>query len=286
MKSATLAAALVAVGVLLVAAVSAALPKAGDARGDAPSVSTLANMMEKELKWGMTRAEVIDLYNKTGGLIDREYSARLAKLQPGVEQQQVEADRDNRKVNFERSYTAFGDTPTGFDVTPLHSEYTYRNDEALMRLFRDGKTRSFFFIKDRLWKIYDEVPLSSDGPLGGSFQDAVGKLNALFTVPARIRAANPAQALDRTEADWQDRASHLRAVDRSGERLVGVVMEDKSTLQNLASLRSHKPVDPFAIDPAIAAVTRGGISDPNATHAGDAGAGKTRTARHVSANGN
>ncbi|MGA2447102.1 MAG: hypothetical protein ABTD50_00325 [Polyangiaceae bacterium] len=285
MKSATLAAALVAVGVLLVATVRAA-PKAGDLRGDSPSVASLAKMMEKELKWGMTRAEVIDLYNRTGGLIDREYSARLAKLQPGVDQQQVEADRDNRKVNFERSYTPFGDTPTGFDVTPIHSEYTYRNDEAVMRLFRDGKTRIFFFIKDRLWKLYDEVPLSSDGPLGASFQDAVAKLNALFSVAGRIRAANPAQALERTEADWQDQGSHLRAIDRSGEHIVGVVMEDKNTLQNLVSLRSHKAVDPFAIDPAIAAVTRGGISDPNAMHAADAGAGKTRTARHVSTNGN
>jgi hypothetical protein len=241
-------------------------------------------MMEKELKWGMTRAEVIDLYNKNGGLIDREYTAKLAKLQPGVQEQQLEAERDNRKVNFERSYTPFSDTPTGFDITPLHVEYSYRNDEALMRLFREGKTRSFFFIKDRLWKTYDEVPLAADGPLGATFQDAVTKLNALFAVPARIRAANPAQSLERTEADWQDRSAHLRAVDRSSEHIVGIVLEDKITLQNLASLRSHKAVDPFAIDPAIAAVTRGGISDPNAIHAADAGAGKKGAGRHAGAN--
>jgi hypothetical protein len=154
-----------------------------------------------------------------------------------------------------------------------------------MRLFSEGKTRSFFFIKDRLWKTYDEVPLAADGPLGSSFQDAVTKLNTLFGVPARIRGANPAQSLERTEADWQDHSTHLRAVDRSGEHVVGVVLEDKNTLQNLASLRSHKAVDPFAIDPAIAAVTRGGISDPNATHVGDAGVGKKSGAgRHAGAN--
>jgi hypothetical protein len=284
MKSATLAAALVAVGVLLVVSVWAAPPKAGETKGEAPTVTSLANMTEKELKWGMTRAEVVDLYNKNGGLIDREYTTKLAKLQPGVQEQQLEAERDNRKVNFERSYTPFADTPTGFDVTPLHVEYSYRNDEALMRLFRDGKTRAFFFIKDRLWKTYDEVPLAADGPLGASFQDAVTKLNALFGVPARIRGANPAQALERTEADWQDRSTHLRAVDRSSEHLVAIVLEDKNTVQNLSALRSHKPVDPFAIDPAIAAVTRGGISDPNAIRAADAGAGKKGAARHAGAN--
>ncbi len=58
--------------------------------------------------------------------------------------------------------------------------------------------------------------------------------------------------------------SHLRADDRSGEHLIGIVLEDKRTLANLASLRSHKAEDPFALDPSIAAVTKGGISDPNA----------------------
>ena len=53
----------------------------------------------------MSHTEVTDVYNKLNGLFDREYAPQLAKLQPGVEQQQLEADRDNRKANFERSFT-------------------------------------------------------------------------------------------------------------------------------------------------------------------------------------
>jgi len=86
-------------------------------------------------------------------------------------------------------------------------------------------------------------------------------------VAARIRAADASQGLERTEADWQDTKSHLRAVDRSNEHIVGVVLEDRSTLGNLAALRSNKPVDPFALDPSIANLTRKGVSDPNAAHA-------------------
>ena len=55
------------------------------------------------------------------------------------------------------------------------------------------------------------------------------------------------------------------------------MLEDKRTLANLASLRSHKAEDPFAIDPSIAAVTKGGISDPNAAKSSkpaDAGKGQ------------
>jgi hypothetical protein len=248
---------------------------AAPAAADAPTVPTLSGIIEKEIRWGMSHAEVTDVYNKVGGLFDREYSTPLRLLQPGVQQQQLEADRDTRKTNFERSLTKFvGDAPTGYDVTPLHAEYTYKNEESVQRLFKDGKTRYFFYIRDRLWKVYDEVPLKDGGKLGASYQDAITKLNGALGVAGRIRGANQAQGLERTEVDWQDRTDHLRAVDRSGDHLVGLVVEDKATLQNLNALRSNKPVDPFAIDPSIAALTHGGISDPNAarTPSADAGA--------------
>jgi len=280
MKRVILAACLAAGAVCAGAMVAVAAPPRASAAAEAPSVASLSSLMERDLHWGMSHQQVTNTYNQLNGLFDREYAPELAKLQPGVEQDQLEADRDNRKANFERSYTQFLDSPTGYDVTPLHTEYTYRNGEAVQRLFKDGKTRYFFYIKDRLWKIYDEVPLRDGGPLGTSFQDAVTKLNMLLGVPGRIRGADPSQGLDRTEADWQDRTTHLRAVDRSGEHLVGIVLEDRNTLANLASLRPNKPVDPFALDPSIAAITKGGISDPNAARApiesADAGAKKHR----------
>jgi hypothetical protein len=246
----------------------AAPPKSG--AGDAPTVPSFAalHLHAKEIHWGLSHDEVTDLYNTPGGLFDREYAPLIARLQPGVQMQQLESDREGRKVNFQHSYAVFGDSPSGFDVTPLRTEYTYKNEEAIQRVFKDGKNRSFFYIKDHLWKIYDEVPLKSDAPLGDSYQAAVAKLNALLNVPGRVRTSDPSQGLDRTTTDWQDADTHLRADDRSGEHLVGIVQEDKRTLANLASLRANKAQDPFAIDPSIAAITKGGISDPNAGKAG------------------
>jgi hypothetical protein len=280
MKRALLAATLAAGALSLGAMVAvAAPPRSGQATSaDAPNVTSLASMLERELHWGLNHAEVTDLYNKLGGLFDREYAPQLAKLQPGVDQQQLEADRDNRKANFERSFTQFNaSSPTGYDVTALHLEYTYNNNEAVTKVFKDGKTRYFFFIRDRLWKVYDEVPLRADSPLGGTFKDAVTKLNGLLGTPGRIRGADASQGLERTEADWQDARSHLRAVDRSREHLIGIVLEDRGTLVNLNSLRANKPVDPFTLDPAIAALTKRGVTDPNAARtADDAGARKNR----------
>jgi hypothetical protein len=281
MKSAAIAALLLSAATLAgtggMMMAAAATPSSQGGAADAPTVPTLAGIVEKDLHWGMSHAEVTDVYNKIGGLFDREYAPQIMQLQPGVQMQQLEADRDSRKANFERSLTKFiADTPTGYDVTPLHAEYTYKNDESVQRIFKDGKTRFFFYIKDRMWKVYDEIPLKDGGKLGASYQDAITKLNTVLNVAGRIRAANAAQGLERTEVDWQDRTSHLRAIDRSNEHVVALVLEDKSTLQNLSSLRANKPTDPFAIDPSIAAVTHAGISDPNASrgNVGDGGAGK------------
>ncbi len=277
MKRVILAACVLIASAMLAITGLAAPPKAGP---DAPVVPSLGAFWQKGLHWGMSHQEVTDAYNNPDGLFDREYAPLLGKLQPGPKMQDLEADKENRKVNFARSFTPFGETPTGYDVTALHNEYSYRNEEGVQRLFKDGKTRYFFYIKDRLWKMYDEVPLKADSPFGATFQDAVNKLNTMLGVPARVRPPDASQGLERTTADWQDPLTHLRLIDRSHEHVLAIVLEDKRTLANLATLRANKATDPFAIDPSVAAVTKGGISDPNAAkgpggNAPDGGAGKS-----------
>jgi hypothetical protein len=276
MKRAALTASILVAGALLAFAGIAAPPKGA---ADPPTISSLRSMLEKELHWGMSHQEVIDVFNNVGGYFDREYAPQIGKLQPGVAMSQLEADRESRKANFGRSFALFLDTPTGYDLTPIHNEYTYRNEEGIEPIFKDGKKRYFFFIKDRLWKIYDEIPLKADGPLGGTFKDVVTKLSGLLGQPPRIRPSAAPKDPELTTADWQDATTHLRVLDRTSEHLVAVVLEDKATLNSLATLRANKPTDPFAIDPSISAVTKGGISDPNAAKAAakaDAGAPKKR----------
>ena len=95
-------------------------------------------------------------------------------------------------------------------------------------------------------------------------------------VGAQPRVANPVPGGPSRfiSCDWQDAVTHLRADDRSGEGVVGIVMEEKRTLASLPQLRSVKAVDPLALDPSIAAIT-GGISDPNAAQ-GRPDAGKPK----------
>jgi hypothetical protein len=276
MKRASSAAAAVTTGLALslsLASLAAAPKGAASVAADPPTVASLAPVLTG-FKWGGTHTEVVKIYNSTGGLFDAEYDPVLAKMQPGVRMQALEADRENRKSAFASSFLEFKDTPTGYDVTGLKGEYTYRNHEEIMNLDKDGKRRYFFFIGappgERLWKIYDEIPLNATGPLGATFQEAVTKLNTTLGVAARIRAADESQGNYFTTADWQDTTSHLRALDRSYQKVVAVVMEDRQVLSALAGLRSTKVEDPLAMDPSISAITKGGVSDPNSKREGGA----------------
>ena len=219
------------------------------------------------LRWGMSHAEVTKTFTENGGVIWKDYDEKLAKARVGPEMTAIENEREQAKQAFGRSFIEFKDTPTGYDATGIKGEYTYRNRESLMWITRQGKKRYFFFINDRLWKIYDEVPLAESGALGKTYLDAVNTMNGKLGAQGRIQGADPAKGINATTVDWKDGSSHLRVVDRSGERVVAVVMEDNGTLGNLASLRPNKAEDPTAIDPTIAAVTKGGLSDPNAAKA-------------------
>jgi hypothetical protein len=235
------------------------------AAADAPTVSSLANMRDG-FKWGITHTDVITAFNKQGGLWDQEYDPLLRKAQPGVQQQALEADRDNKKAALERSYVRFV-TPTGYDSTDLKDEYTYRNNEAILAVERQGKKRYFFFMgaepNERLWKIYDEIPLTASGPMGATFAEGVNRVQAIIGVVGRARAADPSNGLTYTSVDWQDGQTHLRLLDRSRHHVIGVVLEERATLNALPQLRSNKADDLMAVDPSIAAATRSDISDPS-----------------------
>jgi hypothetical protein len=260
-------------GALLASLSFAGDPKPGDpkaaAKGSEPptTTTTLAAMMDGA-KWNTPANDLVKLYNAVGGRFDQQYDSLMLKAQPGVQQKAIEADRDSRKRAFENSRVEFKDTPTGYDSTPLRSEYTYKNRESVMSLEWQGARTYFFFFGlppgDRLWKIYKEVRLSEGGAFGNTYQECVTKLNAQLGVPARIRAADAQNGLTTTEADWQDNDTHLRALDRSRDKVCAIVLEHRGTLGNLGSLRAAKESDPFALDPSISNITKGGISDPNA----------------------
>ncbi len=234
------------------------------APGDAPSAPAIASLLEG-LRWGMTKDEVVKVHTSVGGVLWKEYDAILAKARVGPEMTAVERERDSAMRAFERTWIEFEGTPTGYDATGLRPEYSYRNKEAVLTLRRPNKARYFFFINNRLWKVYEELTLGEGQPVGKTFADAVNTMNSKFGSPGRILAPEPAAGRPNTTVDWRDHSSHARLVDRSAERKVALVSEDLATLNNLSSLRVNKDANLMEVDPTVAAVTTGANrSDPNA----------------------
>ncbi len=252
-------------GLTLLVMASAAF--AGGNAKEEPTVASLATQQDG-FKWGVNRQEVIKIHNQVNGIFDKDYNPILQKMQPGVRMDAVEKERDTLKTAFQNSFLAFKDTPTGYDTTGLKGEYSYKNKESIQLVTRAGKRRIFFYIGDppneRLWKIYDEVKLVEGGPLGKTFQEANQKVVSLVGAAGLSKPADEAKGFPLPYLGWQDAHSHLRLIDRSGEGLVGLVVEDKQVLSALPQLRSAKSDDLFAMDPALAAATKGGLTDPNA----------------------
>jgi hypothetical protein len=236
---------------------AAAPAKSAAVAKEAPTVAGLGSFNDG-YRFGMNRAELTRTVVGNGGLIDKDFDPQLRKAAPGVQQRSLEAERDAVKVAFGQSTMDFGSTPVGLDSGALGKEYTYGNRETAMLMRANGKKRYYFFINDKLWKVYDEVVLGGAAAMGATFNEIDAKLSTKFATQPRRSTQD-----GYPQIDWQDQTTHLRVIDRTSENIVGMVIEDRATLSQLASLRTHAPPDLFAVDPSIAAVTKGGLSDPN-----------------------
>ena len=278
-----LACAVGAVGVMGFSEVASSAPPAAADSGP-PSVSSLANFQEG-FTYGMSHVDITRIYNQVGGIFDKEYNPILLKMQPGVRMEAMEAERDKKKASFGASLIEFKDTPVGFDTTGLAGEYSYKNHEFVQVLRRDYGRRFFFYFgappNDHYWKMYDEIKLCDGCLWGKTYQEAVQKMNNKLGVAGRARPADPSKGFARPYTEWKDNNSHLRLVDRSSEGEIGIAIASNSIESQLPQLRANKMDDPFAMDPSVAAATRGSLSDPNGTAATpDAGAPKPKRSGH------
>jgi hypothetical protein len=236
-----------------------------------PAVKEPIRLTPEGLHFGMATNEVVDFYNK---VLDQDYVAIYKVTPVGPKMKQVDAALADQKSAFPRSEVNFGNLPTGIDNTPLRGEYNYNNNETMMSMTRQGITRYFFFASKRLWKIYDAIPLKAESELGATYKDAIAALTKRFNIAGRVLAEDGAVGRNATEVDWADNSTHVRAIDRSSENILGLIYEEKGTAERMLAFRaSHKDTS-GQIDPSIAAATSGGTaSDPNGS-AADAYTGK------------
>jgi hypothetical protein len=204
------------------------------------------------LSWGQSMKEVLKVFD---AIIDKDYLPRWESVQPGVGMKDLEAEIENKKLEIRQSKIEFNDLPTNLDGTAFIGEFTYRNQESMLTVDRKGYQRSLFFIRGKLWKIIDVYPYSPKGIFGKDLLAAVEKLEKRLGSEGRQVDADLSVGRTRSELDWQDSKTHLRAVAWS-DTAFAVIYEDRDTLGKLASLRTAKQETSSDIDASTKAVLR------------------------------
>lgn len=210
-------------------------------------------MAPKELQFGMTIEQVARVYDK---VFDKEFLPLYKKAEPGSQMASLDAELRDKKALVRRNRIDFGKDPTGVDYTALKGEYSYGNGESMTRLpLRSGTTRNFFFIGQKLWKVYDEHKAGAGSNLGATFEQAVENLTKKFGAPPKLMEADYAKGRPFQEAVWEDPSLQIRVLNREAQGTIAVVYVDRNVGDNLARYRTNKAEDPHQLDREVKSAT-------------------------------
>ncbi len=226
-----------------------------------PEVTKKVKLSPDGLAFGITVEELSKLYDK---VLDDEYVPLYEHTDPGPRTAELDAELADKKALILRHKLDFGSLPSGLDDTPLSDEYTYNNGESMTHLrVHGGVHRYFFFMGNRLWKVYDIHKLGEKSKLGADFDSAVAKLAKEFGKPPRVRKADPGAGRKIDQVDWQDKDTIVRALDYGGDQMV-IAYIDRKTEEHLDRYRTHKASNGNGLDQDVSAVTNeGGPKPPN-----------------------
>ncbi len=200
----------------------------------------------KGLAFGMSPKRVAKHYDK---VIDRDYLKRFQATDPGIQQQRLESEIQQKKALFRRGVVEFNDLPTTLDSSALAGEFSYGNREAMMQLKRRGKQRMLFFIRGKLWKLFDVYTLGPKSKWGADFKSAITRLEKRLGSEGRSRAAGADSGLRHEEVDWASNGIHLRAINWGTKFAIAYV--DMRTESRIDSLRPNKPKKKEALDESV-----------------------------------
>lgn len=256
----------IAIG-LVVAAPGVALAAKPAAKTGKPAATTSPSSLKQDtfkltppgLKFGMTRKEVVRLYNRA---IEKDYKKQMQEVQPGVEMTRLREEIDRKKDEFRLSWFTFDGKPASLDDSPYRFEYGHENEEGYLKISYKGKSRMLFFMKNKLWKVIDIYKLGESSKWGIDFAQASDKIGKRLGAAGRKQGtAEKVRFVD--EVDWADSNIHLRAMNVGGKKLA-LAYVDLGTEGNLATLRPERKKNKEAedVDPAVRAVMRDTSKDP------------------------
>ncbi len=251
------AAALVVCGIAVSPAIVDAKPGDKDKKAQkeekaTPGVLKVAPALNPPgLAFGMSPKKVYEVYDKA---IEQDFLPRYKEVEPGIQMQRLDYEKKQYKDTFRLSYVTFDSPPSSLDGTKLVTEFTYGNDEGMMRLKRKGKNRYLFFIKSKLWNIVDVYALKEGGKFGPDFKTAVETIEKRLKVPGKAVAADADKGVPYDMVQWDDGKMWLRLMNWGNN--LAISYADLDTVKRLGDLRKKSEGDKEDMDPSVKSVLR------------------------------
>lgn len=166
------------------------------------------------LDWGTGHEQVIAFFEKK---IWKDYDDRKKKMKDVLEIEQARRRTADEVAKMRTEYVEFGPDTEAYRVSIIETEFKAGTGEAVFR-FEDAEAqRYYFFINDRLWKIF--VAFNTAHVRQYTFEAYVEALATRFGEPTRrsmeTRKVNKASTEVLAEVVWEDPHFRLRASDQT-----------------------------------------------------------------------
>jgi hypothetical protein len=204
--------------------------------------------------------------------VEEAYRDRITKAArtDAVLEDRLRTEMNEEIRRIRASFVRFRGQATGWDTSFLRDEFTHGNDESMM-FWRDESTHSqrfYFFIRDRLWKLYQAFDASVFP--GATFEQFAEAIQARFgrgieRSGVLVEGRAPVRWIE-----WQDASTRLRAVDQT--RFYGffcLVFEDKATVEQLPQLRTRTVRRATEDHALVASVVRDADAQPGGQEGDD-----------------
>jgi hypothetical protein len=218
---------------------------AGKAAAGKPAVSKPAAVDSKvaiadalgEVRWGMSKADLLKVFKAR---IRVEFEQRI-KVERDIMRQDAlyQAAKDEYR-RISENFIEFDVGKSGWDVSPIGSEFTRGNREAMLIVTNKTSRELYFFIQGKLWKWYRE--LSPEAVNAGDPDEALSVLKQRFG-PGKPQKERQNDSQDAYPGStWSDGSTRVTAMLRGSDTCL--ILEDVHTIEQLSVLRHH--VDPKA----------------------------------------
>jgi hypothetical protein len=218
-----------------------------------PTVDKKVKISPDGLKFGMTVEEISKLYEK---VLDAEFVPLYQNVEPGPRMSELDTELSDKKLLVIRNKVEFGALPSGLENTALADEFTYNNSESMTQFpLRSGVRRYLFFFGNHLWKVYDVHKLGKKSKLGADYAGATATLTKQLGKPPRARKADPSAGRRLEQADWQDKETIIRLIDR-GDGSTALAYIDRKIEEGIDKFRTNKGPGREELDRDVSEVTK------------------------------